>query len=80
MAGALAVALAVAGCGGTASAGPAPESPPTSTATPTPTPPAEPKVTPLAPQAVGAGSDGLTVRYTDGDGSIKSLRVEDFRR
>jgi hypothetical protein len=29
---------------------------------------------------LSAGSDGLTVRYQDRDGSVKTLRVEDFRR
>lgn len=35
--------------------------------------------TPL-PTARAAGSDGLTVRYRDDAGALKSLRVEDFPR
>jgi hypothetical protein len=72
----LAVGLAVAGCGDKAASSPAPARTPTATTSGTPSPGA----TPIAPQAVGAGSDGLTVRYTDGEGPVKTLRVEDFPR
>jgi hypothetical protein len=74
----LVVGVAVAGCGDKATSSPAPAGTPTASANGTPT--ATRTSTPIAPQAVGAGSDGLTVRYTDGDGSMKTLRVEDFRR
>jgi hypothetical protein len=74
----LAVGVVVAGCGDKAASSPAPSGTSTSSATRTPT--ASPTAAPLAPQAVGAGSDGLTVRYTDGAGSTKTLRVEDFPR
>jgi hypothetical protein len=47
---------------------------------PTPSPTATPSRS-LRPVAAGdLGSDGLTVRYQDRDGSIKTLRVEDFPR
>ena len=68
----LAVGLTVAGCGDQAASSPAPARTPSASPSGT--------ATPIAPQAVGAGSDGLTVRYTDGDGSVKTLRVEDFPR
>ena len=56
---------------------PAPaETPAATTGTPSPSPTASR----IAPAAVRAGSDGLTVRYTGDDGSLKTLRVEDFRR
>jgi hypothetical protein len=74
----LVVGLAVAGCGDPPSSSPAPAATPTSTPTGTLTPSAA--ATAVAPQALRAGSDGLTVRYTDGDGSTKTLRVEDFPR
>jgi len=72
----LAVGLAVAGCGDKAASSPAPARTPAVTTSGTPSPGA----TPITPQAVGAGSDGLTVRYTDGDGRLKTLPVEDFPR
>ena len=53
---------------------PAPSSAPTATPTAAPAPDGRPVVT------GGLGSDGLTVRYQDRDGSTKTLRVEDFRR
>jgi hypothetical protein len=77
----LAMGLAVAGCGDKAVSSPVAVTPtwtPTSTTTGTRT--AEPARTPIDPQAVGGGSDGLTVRYADGDGRVKTLRVEDFPR
>jgi len=61
-------ALLLAGLAAACTASPEP------TATPTPAPDPRPVVT------GGLGSDGLTVRYQDRDGSIKTLRVEDFRR
>lgn len=77
-AGALLLAgLAAAACtaGGEQAAGPTPvpRVSPEPTATPTPAE-GRPVVT------GGLGSDGLTVRYQDRDGSLKTLRVEDFRR
>ena len=44
--------------------------------TPTPAPSPTPDLT---RPTLDAGSDGLTVRYRDGDGHLKTLRVEDFR-
>ena len=70
----LAAGLALTGCGDAAGSSPVPAT--TSTGTPTPTS----RATPLAVPAAGAGSDGLTVRYAGADGSIKTLRVEDFHR
>ena len=57
-------------------------------ATPTPSTSASPEASPAPAPAPderpvvtgGLGSDGLTVRYQDRDGSVKTLRVEDFRR
>jgi hypothetical protein len=74
----LAVGLAVTGCGDQAASTPAPAGTPASTTSGTPT--ASPTATPISPQAVRAGSDGLTVRYTGDDGSTRTLRVEDFPR
>jgi hypothetical protein len=34
----------------------------------------------VAPVASGTGSDGLTVRYLSKDGTIRTVRVEDFPR
>jgi hypothetical protein len=36
--------------------------------------------TPTAATVTDAGNDGLTVRYLDADGKIKTVRVEDFPR
>jgi hypothetical protein len=33
----------------------------------------------INPQLTGAGAGGLTIRYLDKDGTIKTVRVEDFR-
>jgi hypothetical protein len=74
----LAVGVMVAGCGDQAASSPAPARTPTAAATGTPATGRPP--IPIAPQALSAGSGGLTVRYIDGDGSTKTLRVEDFRR
>ena len=83
MLGALAVGAAVAGCGYLAASPSAPATTPAPT-TPgttsggTGNTPGTPTVLPR--QDVVAGSDGLTVRYADRDGSLKTLRVEDFPR
>lgn len=74
---ALAAAVVAAGC-----------SRPLTTPAPTGTPSSAtstPSATPTPPTAVDgtigtAGSDGLTVRYRDPEGGLKSVRVEDFRR
>ncbi len=58
--------LALAGCGGPVT--PVPSTPPSSPASEVP------------PTVGTAGSDGLTVRYLSGDGTVKTLRVEDFPR
>ena len=72
---ALAVAVVAAGCSNPSSA-PAPTGTPAAAA-PTPRPSAPTKLD----GAIGsAGSDGLTVRYRDPDGGLKTVRVEDFRR
>lgn len=70
---ALAVAVVAAGCSNPSSA-PGPTGTPSSTA-PSPRPSD-------APAAVvgSAGSDGLTVRYRDPEGGLKTVRVEDFHR
>jgi hypothetical protein len=60
------LALALAGCGDPA---PAPAAPPAA--------PASPSVPTFS---TTAGSDGLTVRYLAADGSVKTVRVEDFPR
>ncbi|SDR83229.1 hypothetical protein SAMN04488543_0578 [Friedmanniella luteola] len=78
----LLAALTVTACtaGGGSSAAPVPTPAPRATASPDPAPstPATPEPRPLA--TGGLGTDGLTVRYQDRDGSIKTLRVEDFPR
>ena len=46
-----------------------------------PAAPQDPAPTNPSPSAdVAYGTDGLTVRYLDADGSIKTVPVEDFRR
>jgi hypothetical protein len=50
---------------------------------PVPTaPPASPSASPsgFAPSVAGTGSEGMTVRYLDADGDVKTVRVEDFPR
>jgi len=80
----LAVGAVAAGCGHRAASSPAPAAPPkavpASTIPTSSAPAGGPEGTPLTRTSVGSGSDGLTVRYADRDGSIKTLRVEDFRR
>jgi ABC-type glycerol-3-phosphate transport system substrate-binding protein len=53
-------------------------------ASPAPTPSASspaPTSVPTKEWTLGsAGSDGLTVRYRDDDGDLKTVRVEDFPR
>lgn len=76
---ALAVAVVAAGCSRPATA-PAPTGSPSSAAA-TPRPAATPTAPPALDGTIGrAGSDGLTVRYRDPEGGLKSVRVEDFRR
>ena len=79
---AVAVAVVAAGCSKPLTS-PAPSGTPSSAAA-TPRPSATPTA-PTAPTALDgtigtAGSDGLTVRYRDPEGGLKSVRVEDFRR
>ena len=76
----LAVGVLAAGCGE-----PTPES--TTAPVPATTPTlGSPSPTPSGPGGSGlagsgtAGSDGLTVRYRDPDGGLKTVRVEDFPR
>lgn len=60
--------LALAGCSDPAASTPA-------------APPASPApATTIAPTVSSGGSDGLTVRYLGDDGTIKTVRVEDFPR
>lgn len=59
--------LGLAGCGDPAAPGPGAPSTPASPA-------------PAVPSAVGTGSDGLDVRYLSEDGTMKTVRVEDFPR
>lgn len=66
--------LALAGCGEPAA--PAPGAPASS---PVGTPTSTPSGT-LAPTTGSAGGEGLTVRYLAGDGTVKSVEVEDFPR
>ena len=73
----LAVGVAAAGCGYVAASRPAPATTPAASGT---TPDPVPAPTALPRQDLAAGSDGLTVRYADRDGSVKTLRVGDFRR
>jgi hypothetical protein len=47
---------------------------------PTPTSPATPSSTPLDPDGSAAHPGGMTIRYLDKDGKIKTLPVEDFPR
>lgn len=70
--GAVLLALGLGACGDPVPAG----SPPAPTQTTQPTPASAPVT---LPSATGAGSDGLTVRYLDPDGTVKTVRVEDFR-
>ena len=81
-AGALLLAGLAAACttGGEPAASPVPTPEPSASTEASPTPTSEP--TPgERPVVVGEiGSNGLTVRYQDRDGSVKTLRVEDFRR
>jgi hypothetical protein len=84
-AGALLLAgLAATGCtsGGEPAAAPVPTPEPSVSTSPEASPAASPTAKPdQRPVVVGRlGSDGLTVRYQDRDGSVKTLRVEDFRR
>jgi hypothetical protein len=65
------LALTLGGCADPAE--PVPSSPPAS-------PSASPSPSGLAPSVSGTGSDGLTVRYLDADGGVKTVRVEDFPR
>ena len=84
MVGVLLAVGAAAACGYVATS---PSAPTTTPAPPTPgttsagtgSPAATPIVIPRQDVAA-AGSDGLTVRYVDRDGSAKTLPVEDFRR
>jgi hypothetical protein len=79
--GALAAGAVVAGCGHGTTSAPAPTTTPAAPASGASSgggSPAGPTALPV--QDVAAGSDGLTVRYADRDGSVKTLRVEDFRR
>ena len=80
----LAVGVVAAGGGEPA---PAPAKAPAPAATPTPsTAPKAPAGRPSGLDGSGltgagtAGSDGLTVRYRDPDGGLKTVRVEDFPR
>lgn len=77
------LALTLAGCSDPpATTPPAPTSSSPTSGTPTassPTAPAAPAGT-LAPTVGSSGSDGLTVRYLGGDGTVKTVRVEDFPR
>jgi hypothetical protein len=73
-----ALGLVLAGCGEPAA--PSPSAPPSSSSPASPLPSGT-----LAPTAVPStggtsGSDGLTVRYLADDGSVKTVRVEDFPR
>lgn len=70
-----AVAVLVAGLAGCGEPAPAPG--PAAAAT-SPAPAATPAATDLGTVAGTAGSDGLTVRYLGDDGSLRSVRVEDF--
>jgi hypothetical protein len=74
----LAVLAAGAGCATSEESAPSPTpTPPASS----PSSPAPTEVLPTSTLATGtAGSDGLTVRYRDHDGSLKTVRVEDFPR
>jgi hypothetical protein len=49
------------------------------TASDSPTASASPS-TPPTSTVTGAGTGGLTIRYLDTDGKIKTVRVEDFPR
>ena len=70
--------LAATACsaGGEPADAPVPAPTPSTSATPTPTAAPGGRIVVTG----SAGSDGLTVRYQDRDGSVKTLRVEDFRR
>lgn len=70
------VALTLGGCSDPAT----PSTPEPSPAAPTTQAPATPAPTGgVDPGASTAGSDGLTVRHLD-QGTVKTVRVEDFRR
>ena len=56
---------------------PAAESTPTASGNPTAS--ASPS-TPPTSTVIDAGTGGLTIRYLDADGKIKTVRVEDFPR
>jgi len=73
----LAAGLALAGCGDAAVSGPAPTPGPSASAVTSAAAPAGPLISGVA---ASAGSDGLTVRYTDSEGLPRTLRVEDFPR
>ncbi len=48
---------------------------------PTPgAPPPPPATGTIAPSVASGGSNGLTVRYLADDGTVKTVRVEDFPR
>ena len=80
----LAVGVVAAGCGeptSGAGAAPAPAATPTpSTAPKAPTGRSSSLDGSGLTGAGTAGSDGLTVRYRDPDGGLKTVRVEDFPR
>ena len=78
-------ALLLAGLTTAACTGPgAPAREPTPTPEPSASTSGDPNPAPspsLLPLSAGhVSTDGLTVRYQGGDGRIKTLRVEDFRR
>jgi ABC-type glycerol-3-phosphate transport system substrate-binding protein len=80
-AGALLLAgLAATACtaGGEPAADPVPTPEPTASTSTQASPSATPDERPVV--VGGIGSNGLTVRYQDRDGSVKTLHVEDFRR
>ena len=65
------LALALGGCADPATPVPAPSSAASSPTSPTPS-------SPLSRTGGITGSDGLTVRYLDHDGSVKTVPVEAF--
>jgi hypothetical protein len=79
------LAAALTGCGDPAPVADAPAPDVPSASAPTPVSPSAPpspssSSSRLVPPVTGTtGSDGLTVRHLDADGTVRSVPVEDFR-
>jgi len=73
----LAAGVIMTGCGDDSHAEP-PTSDPPSPVPSTPSSTATPRPAPWRSAAPEEGTGGMTIRYLDSDGKIKTVRVEDF--